>query len=609
MPKGNWLFFCYVLKHGRSLIGGLAGRRTMQRKKNVMRLVRVVAFTASVFSLLCGFPLWAATADPHVPVLARHGMVATGQHLATEIGVGILKEGGNAVDAAIAVGYAQAVANPCCGNIGGGGFMLIHLAHGRDHRPQDTFINFREKAPLRATRDMYLDKSGDVVPHLSTQTYLAVGIPGSVAGLEYAREHYGTMSRQALIAPALALARNGFVLKAGDVGLIQAAQQDLARNPEGARIFLRDGAPPAVGTIFVQPELATSLELISRQGADAFYKGPIAQAIVRDSAARGGILSMEDFARYSVEEERPVRCAYRGYEVISSPPPSSGGTTICEILNILAGYDLSHRGFHSPDSLHVTIEAERRAYADRNAYLGDPDFVKNPLERLLSPEYAARLRGTIGDAATPSKDVKPGLGDIHEGTSTTHYSIVDRDGNAVAVTYTINSYFGTGIVAPGTGVLLNNEMDDFTAKPGVPNQFGLVQGEANSVAPQKRPLSSMAPTIVTHDGKFFMVAGSPGGSRIITITLGVLQNVIDYGMNIQEAIDAPRVHHQWLPDAVFLEPSALSPQTRSKLEAEGYTLKDQSVWGAADAVLIDGASGTLQGGNDTRRGEGSASGY
>ena len=535
-------------------------------------------------------------------------MIATAQHLATDVGVKVLQAGGNAIDAAVAIGYAQAVVNPCCGNIGGGGFMLMRLAHGKLGKPQDIFLNFREKAPLRATRDMFLGKDGNVLPGASTQTYLAVAVPGSVAGFEYARIHYGTMSRQALLAPAIDLAKNGYVLRAGDVALIAAAQKALDRNAGGARIFLSGGAPPRIDTRLLQPELAKSLQLISDQGPDAFYKGPIAAAILRDSAANGGVLSLADFAQYTVEEEQPVRCTYRGYDVVSSPPPSSGGTTICEILNILEGYELSKIGSQTPESVHDIVESERRAYVDRNTYLGDPDFIKNPLERLLSKEYAAKLRATIGPGATPSDDVKPGLDKVREGENTTHYSIVDKNGNAVAVTYTINSSFGTGIVPPGTGVLLNNEMDDFTSKPGVPNQFGLVQGEANAIAPRKRPLSSMAPTIVTRNGRVFLVAGSPGGSRIITITLGIIQNIIDFGMNVQAAIDAPRIHSQWRPDTVFLEPGTLSPATQSRLESLGYSFQTQDVWGAGEAVLVDPKTGVLEGGSDRRRGEGSAAG-
>ncbi len=517
---------------------------------------------------------------------ARHAMVATVQHDATQAGVAVLRAGGNAVDAAVAVGYALAVTDPCCGNIGGGGFMLLRLRDGRER-----FIDFRETAPLRATAAMYLDAAGNVRTDASRKGWLAVGVPGTVAGLETARREFGTMSRARLMAPAIALARDGFVLVPGD---------DL---PPGRQL-------PS-GARYVQPELARTLELISRDGPDAFYRGPVARAVVAASDANGGILELQDFARYRVDESAPLHCAYAGYDIASAPPPSSGGTTLCEILNIVAPYPLAQWGWHDARSLHYVTEAERLAFADRNAYLGDPDFVSNPVAQLLSPAYAARLRASIApDRATPSAQVHPGLGPPPgESGETTHYSIVDAQGNAVAVTYTLNGSFGAGVVAGDTGFLLNDEMDDFTAKPGVPNMFGLVQGKANAIAPRKRPLSSMTPTIVTRNGRLRMVTGSPGGPRIITIVLETLLNSLVYGMGAQAAVEARRTHMQWLPDELVYEPGAFTLPTAAKLRAMGYNLAEQRPWGSAQAILIDPATGMLEGGSDPRTSAGSAEGY
>ena len=553
--------------------------------------------------LLGALPLAPALAKSPAPVQAKNGMVVTAQHLASQVGLDVLKQGGNAVDAAVAVGYALAVTLPSSGNIGGGGFMLVHTADGRD-----IFINFREKASLNATKDMYLDAQGEVIPGASTRSWLGIGVPGTVMGLEYAREKYGTMSREALLAPAIALARDGFVLVPGD-DILNVPLDAFRAEPNVAAIFLKDGERYQVGDTIVQTQLANTLQLISDQGPDAFYKGPIADAIVAASEANGGILSKEDFENYTVSEYDPVTCDYRGYVVISSPPPSSGGTIICEILNILEGYPIGYLGFNSAQTVHFMVEAMRHAYVDRNTYLGDPEFVDNPLERLLSKDYAAQIRDRIvRNRATPSSEVMPGT-PPHEGTNTNHYSIVDADGNAVAVTYTINLGFGVKKIAGDTGFLLNNELDDFTVKPGVPNAYGLVQGEANAVAPGKTPLSSMSPTVITKDGEVFMVTGSPGGSRIITITLESIMNVIDHGMDVQEAIDAPRIHHQWLPDTLYVEKYALSADTRTILEQMGHSISEGGSWGSAEAILRDLATGTLYGANDSRRPQGAALGY
>nr|MDQ6929278.1 gamma-glutamyltransferase [Candidatus Eremiobacteraeota bacterium] len=475
---------------------------------------------------------------------------------------------------------------------------------------KETFIDFRERAPRAARADMFLDAAGNVVKDASTKTYKAVGVPGTVMGLEYARGKYGTRARQALIAPSIALARDGYIVDAGDSREYNAAIGDLAASVPARRVFTHNGKPYLPGERLRQPDLAATLALISQRGPHAFYQGSIAKEIVDASNANGGLLTVQDFANYRIKEMPPVRCAYRGYSISSAPPPSSGGITMCEILNITQGFPLRSYGWNSAKSVHVTVEAERRAFADRNTYLGDPAFVKNPVSELLSPSYAARLRAQIqANRATASTDVHPGLGPLPEHLQTTHYSVVDRFGNAVAVTYTINDTFGSGLVAGNTGFLLNNEMDDFTSKPGVANLYGLVQGVRNAVAGGKRPLSSMSPSIVTKNGKLFMVAGSPGGSRISTVTLAVLQNVIDYGMNVQDAVDAPRVHHQWLPDVVQIELNAITPADMQKLSAMGYTFKQYDRWGLAQAIVIDLKTGMRYGGSDSRRSSGEALGY
>ncbi len=557
-----------------------------------------------------------AFAASPAPAESEHGMVVTAQHLATDVGVDVLKNGGNAVDAAVAVGYALAVVYPTAGNIGGGGFMTIRLKDGKM-----TFLDFRERAPLAATKTMYLDAKGDIVPRASLDGYLAVGVPGFVMGFETAREKYGTKSRQDLLAPAIRYAKEGFTLEQGDVANISGSAKRLAKDEAAAKIFLKaEGKPYAAGEKLVQPDLAAVLSSIADKGPDAFYKGMPADAITKASQAKGGILAKEDFEQYAVRELKPVECSYRGYDIISSPPPSSGGVIICEILNVLEDYPLSFLGYGSAETVHLMVEAMRHAYVDRNAALGDPDFVENPMSTLLDKSYAKAIRAKIDPYKSgTSADLKP-LG-AKESVETTHYSIIDDEGNAVAVTYTLNGSFGAGVVAPGTGILLNNEMDDFTSKSGVPNLYGLVQGEANAIAPKKTPLSSMSPTIVTKDGKPFMVIGSPGGSRIITITLEAILNVIDFGMDISQAVNAPRIHHQWQPDKIYLEPYTLSPDTIRALIAMGHTLDHGSgppQWGQAAGILVGGKSladvekgggARYNGAMDSRASEGSAGGY
>ncbi|MER9351449.1 gamma-glutamyltransferase [Mesorhizobium sp. M0227] len=579
-----------------------------------MPLTRRTLIAASLCITFALAPLTSAFAASPQPAKGEHGMVVTAQHLASEVGIEVLKKGGNAVDAAVAVGYALAVVYPNAGNVGGGGFMTIRFKDGKS-----TFLDFRERAPLAATKTMYLDKDGNPVKGASLDGYLAVGVPGSVAGLELAREKYGKLSRQDLMAPAIGYAKDGFILNQGDAASFAGSADRLAKDPAAAAIFLKpDGKPYGIGERLVQPDLAASLAAISEKGTDAFYKGAIADAIVKASGAKGGILAKPDFEQYAVRELKPVTCTYRGYEITSSPPPSSGGVIICEILNVLEGYPLSYLGAGSAETVHVMIEAMRYAYVDRNSALGDPDFVDNPVSKLLDKAYARDIRDKIDPfRAGVSQDLMPkGFGESKE---TTHYSIIDDEGNAVAVTYTLNGSFGAGVVADGTGILLNNEMDDFTQKPGVPNLYGLVQGEANAIQPKKTPLSSMSPTVVAKDGKPFMVIGSPGGSRIITITLEAIVNVIDHGMNIQEAIDAPRIHHQWLPDKVYVEPFGLSPDTEKLLAGMGYhlDLADQT-WGQAAGILVGGKSlaeiekgggARYNGAIDSRAASGEALGY
>lgn len=537
-------------------------------------------------------------------VSGNNGIVVTTQHKASEVGLQTLKQGGNAIDAAVAVGYALAVTDPCCGNIGGGGFMLIHLANGKN-----TFINFREKAPLAATKSMYLDEQGKPTPGLSTKGYLAVAVPGTIKGLEQALSQYGTMARKQVMAPAIDLAENGFVLQQGDVNILNSSIKKFKEQPNVASIFLKNGKTPyQVGDRLIQKDLAQTLKLVARLGSDAFYEGAIATEIVKASRKQGGILTLRDFTNYTLAQSQPIRCNYRGYEVISTPPPG-GGTTVCQMLNILEGYNLKQLGWHSTDSLHLMLSSMLYAYADRNTYLGDPDFVKNPIARLLSKDYAATIRKKIPKLrAIPPKHLYSGI-TSHEGTNTTHYSIQDRYGNAVAVTYTINSYFGAGVIAGNIGFFLNNEMDDFAVSPGAPNQFGLVQGEANVIEPGKRPLSSMTPTIVTKNGKVFIVTGSPGGSTIPTTVLQVITNVVDYGMNIAEAVNAPRIHHQGLPNLVITDPYALKSPVVQDLWSMGYRVTPFLPWGAAESILVNPKNTLLYGANDNRKPAGKAVAY
>jgi gamma-glutamyltranspeptidase/glutathione hydrolase len=569
-------------------------------------------FTRTLIATVLVLTFSGVQAASQAPVGGENGMVVTAQHLATHVGVDVLKAGGNAVDAAVAVGYALAVVYPAAGNLGGGGFMTVQLADGRK-----TFLDFREKAPLAATADMYLDKEGNVVPDLSSKGHLAVGVPGTVSGMELALSKYGTLKRAQVIAPAIKLAENGFALEQGDIDLLHTATDEFKKDQDLRGIFLHNGEPLQLGQKLVQKDLAKTLKEISAKGTDGFYKGWVAKAIVDSSQSGKGIITQADLDKYKTRELAPVECDYRGYHVVSAPPPSSGGVVICEIMNILEGYPMADLGYHSAQGLHYQIEAMRHAYVDRNSYLGDPDFVQNPVDHLLDKAYAAKLRAAIDpQKAGISQDIKPGVSP-HEGNNTTHYSIVDKWGNAVSVTYTLNDWFGAGVMASKTGVILNDEMDDFTSKIGVPNMYGLVQGEANAIAPGKTPLSSMSPTIVTKDGKAVMVVGTPGGSRIITATLLTILNVIDYKMNIQEAVDAPRFHQQWLPEATNIETFALSPDTQKILEGWGHKFAGPQDANHLAAILVGAPSldgkpvgnNRFYGANDPRRNTGLSLGY
>ena len=554
----------------------------------------------------------AANAASAPPVAAENGMVVSAQHLATRIGVDILKRGGSAIDASVAVAYALAVVYPAAGNLGGGGFMTIRFADGRK-----TFLDFREKAPRAATRNMYLDKDGNVIKGLSTVGWLAAGVPGTVSGLEYARKKYGTMPLAALIDPAIELAEEGFVLEQGDVDMLATATEDFKRLQASGEIFLNEGLPFVAGQRLVQRDLAGTMRSIRDQGVDGFYKGKTGAAIVEAARTGGGIIDQEDLDRYATRELAPIECDYRSYHLISAPPPSSGGVAVCEMLNILEGYQLQELGWGSAQALHYEIEAMRHAFADRSSFMGDPDFASIPIGKLIDKGYAAKVRDAIKpDKAGISSDLGRGIAP-HEGSNTTHFSIIDEAGNAVSMTYTLNDWFGARVVATGTGVLMNDEMDDFTPNPDTTNSYGSVQGDANSIAPGKAPRSSMTPTIVTREEKPVLVLGTPGGARIITTVLQTILNVVDFRMNVQEAVDAPRIHNQWMPDVTNAERYALSPDTRKVLESMGHRFEDSEPANHVAAIIVGAPSlgGTaiarnrFYGANDPRGGTGLALGY
>lgn len=549
------------------------------------------------------------------PVHAAHAIVVSVHELASRAGVEIMQAGGNAVDAAVATGFALAVVHPQAGNLGGGGFMLVRMADGHAH-----FVDYREKAPAAATANMYLDAQGNVVENASTVGYKSIGVPGSVAGMIYAEKQYGKLTLAQVMAPAITLARDGYPLAWQDAH--ELLDHDLANFPESRRIFQRDGNNFKQGEVLRQPELAHTLERIAANPED-FYHGAMARELAASIQKGGGLITSDDLAHYEVKEREPIRGTYRGYEIISAPPPSSGGIALLEILNILEGYDLAKAGDRSAASMHLTVEAFRRAFYDRAEFLGDPDFSKIPVAQLIDKKYGAAWRESIDPArASVSKNLKrpaifseleqyasqhlqPGV--VREPEHTTHYSVVDSNGNAVSVTTTLNDNFGSRVTAEGLGFLLNDEMDDFASKQGVPNLYGLIQGPANAIGAGKRPLSAMTPTIVLKDGKLFLVLGSPGGARIITTVANILMGIVDYGMNIQEAVNAPRFHNQWLPDAVNVE-QWFSPDAIKLLEQMGYKVEiGETVagdwipyWSDGECIAIDLKTAERLGASDVR---------
>ncbi|MFZ3001499.1 MAG: gamma-glutamyltransferase [Undibacterium umbellatum] len=537
------------------------------------------------------------------PVYAKSGMVATEQALATQVGLDILKRGGNAVDAAVAVGFALAVVLPNAGNIGGGGFMVIHDSKSG----KDIALDFRELAPEKASRDMYLDANGKVISGKSLYSHLAVGVPGTVAGMDLALRKYGSMKWKDVIAPAIRLADQGFEISPHLAELIDSSKNQLGKWPASKAIFFKDGKPLLAGERLLQKDLAQSLRLIAEQGPSAFYEGAIAKKIVAEMQQHEGLISASDLKNYKAVERIPVRGNYRGFEVVSMPPPSSGGVHIIQMLNMLEHYPLKEQGANSAQTLHQLSEVMKLAYADRSEFLGDPDYYKVPTKALTSRAYADDLVKKIqADRATPSAEIKPGKPLPYESDQTTHYSVADKFGNVVATTYTLNLNFGSGIVATGTGIVLNNEMDDFSVKAGVPNAFGLLGGDANAVQGWKRPLSSMSPTIVLKDGKPYLVTGSPGGSRIITTTLQTILNVIDHGMNVAEATISPRIHQQWMPDQLRFE-KGISIDTLRLLEQKGQVLRPAATLGKTQTIQImpQGFAGY----SDPRNPDGSALGF
>ena len=556
--------------------------------------LRSTAAALTLWLLVTPNPAMPASREP---VRSRHGMVGTAEPHATRTGISILQQGGNAVDAAVAVGFTLAVTFPEAGNLGGGGFMVLRLADGRE-----TTIDYREMAPGRAHRDMFLDEAGRPVAERSRAGPLSAGVPGSVAGLAFAQQRYGRLPLRTVMAPAIALARDGFGVPRRLAESIHAARDLLGRFPASASIFLRpDGTALREGDRLVQPDLARTLDLIAGHGPDAFYRGPIANLVADEMERTGGLIDKADLAAYRPAERPPVTGRFRGHRIVSMPPPSSGGIGLIQLLNILEAYPLAEYGQNSSRTVHLMVEAQRRVYADRSKWLGDPAFSRVPVAGLLSREYAAALRAGISETrATPSEDVRPGTPTDFEPSDTTHYSVVDAEGQAVATTTTLNGTFGSGQVVTGAGFLLNNEMDDFSARPGSPNMFGLLGGEANAVAPGKRMLSSMTPTLVTREGRTVLVLGSPGGGRIITTVLQVLLNVLEHGFDVQEAVDAPRFHHQWQPDVIRLERVGFPHDVVDALTAMGHRTEVRQDMGDVHIIRIDPLSGWRYGASDPR---------
>ena len=570
------------------------------------RLFHPVFYTPRMTARLTAFVLLltlatAAYPASREPVRARHGMVASTSEIASRVGAGIMKKGGNAVDAAVAVALALAVTWPSAGNIGGGGFMVIRKADGTAEA-----LDYRERAPMAATHDMYLDAMGNIIKGASTEGYKAVGVPGTVAGLALAHKRHGHLPWRELVEPAVRLARDGFTVNYFFANTLRGKTSNarLAKFSESRRIFLNDGKPVAEGERFVQPELARTLERIRLHGADGFYRGETARLLVEDMKSHGGLITAKDLESYVPTVRKPLLGTYRGYDIITMPPPSSGGIALLEMLNMLETRDVKGAGHNSAASVHLLTEVMRRAFADRASYLGDADFVKVPVAGLTDRNYAlSRLSDFEAEHASSSKTVGAGKPPGYESAETTHFTIVDGEGSVVTSTYTLNDTFGSGVTVKGAGFLLNDEMDDFTSKPGVPNDYQLIQGEANAIAPHKRPLSSMTPTIVLKDGKLFFAVGSPGGPTIINTVLQVVVNVIDYGMDIQQAIDEPRVHHQWLPDEIFWEDFGLSRDTREALEKMGHLFRQKGgSLGDAQGIMIEPGTGMRLGASDPRLG-------
>lgn len=552
-----------------------------------------------------------AAAASRGPVRAPHGMVASTSQIASQVGVDILKRGGNAVDAAIAVAFAEAVTHPAAGNLGGGGFMMIRLKNGKT-----AAIDYREMGPAAATRNVYLDKEGNLIAGEGSSTvgYRASGVPGTVRGMELALKKYGSgkLTWTQLIEPARRLAADGFPLSYSYARSLRAEKELLGAYEDSKRIFLNNGNFFKEGEILRQSDLAATFARLQKDGPNEFYEGQTARLIADDMKLHNGLITLADLHNYVARERQPLHATYRGYEVISMPPPSSGGTVLIEMLNILEGYDLGSMGWSSSERYHLMTESMRRAFADRAEFMGDADFVKVPVAGMINKKYAATLRQTISlDHASASTQVRAGKPMGYESEETTHFTVVDAEGNAVANTYTLNGGYGSGVVARGTGVLLNNEMDDFAAKPGTPNAYGLIQGEANAVAPRKRPLSAMTPTFVLRkDGSLWFAVGSPGGPTIINTVLQVITNIIDYDMNIQQAIDAPRIHHQWLPDELAYEPLGLSADTKRALETRGHSLVMKPRYmGDAEGIMIEEKTGVRLGASDPRGADGAAIGY
>ena len=570
-------------------------------------LVFLIALTSTQLALAGGMR----------PSVAEHGMVVSVQELASQAGVEMMQAGGNAIDAAVATGFALAVVYPQAGNIGGGGFMLIRMQDGKTH-----FLDFREKAPAKATATLYQDAQGNVIPNLSTIGYKAVGVPGSVKGLVHAEEHFGKLGLKRVMEPAIRLAHDGYKLGWYQVELLN-HDNELAQFPDSKRIFQNDGKGWHQHDVFKQPELARTLERIAAS-PDEFYTGKMAQELAGYVQKGGGLITADDLAHYEVKDREPVRGTYRGLEIISAPPPSSGGIALVEALNILEGFDLGKAGLDSAQSIHLVTEAYRRAFYDRAQFLGDPEYTDVPVLQLTDKSYAAAWRASIqpqqasSSAALTRPPVSaaleryatahPVVVPVKESTQTTHYSVVDAEGNAVAVTTTLNAYFGSRVTVGPLGFLLNDEMDDFSSKPGAPNMFGLIQGDANAVGPNKRPLSAMTPTIVLKDGKLWLVLGSPGGPTIITTVANILINVEDYGLDIQQAVNAPRFHEQWMPDRIMLERTRFSPDTVNLLKEHGNSV----TWGGigdGECIEIDLESGRRLGASDARNADGKAVGY